>query len=172
MSQSVIRRQIAASSRLTTPQDRSTSDQAPVSRPAFSRTPSVAVANGANVAGVNDKGVLMQEARYFSYLNDTGHARLQAWAAVPQGNHVIDVSRVSELPGWPLHNTMLASRMTNGGVVIRPPYVAGLGYAPSLIVQPSAANAAGIEFKLNGKLLTEQSPMEDIGLAINLVELL
>lgn len=173
MSQSVSRTDTAVPPRFAKSLEWATPDRQPAIRPAFSRA--LPVASG-HVAGVTDKGVPIPEfearARAFDNLNSTGSIRLDAWATRVPANHVMNAPEVSELTGGQFHNAMLATRMPNGGVEIRPTLIAAYGLTPNLLVQRSDENSAGVEFKLNGRLLTDHSPMADIRLAINLVELL
>lgn len=173
MSQSVSRTDTAVPPRIAKSLEWATSDRQPAIRPAFSRA--LPVASG-HVAGVKDKGVPILEVeartRSFRYLNASGRIKLDTWANRVPGHNVMNAPEVSELTGGQLHNTMLATRMPNGGVEIRPTFIAAYGLTPNLLVQRSDDNSAGIEFKLNGRLITDHSPIEDIRLAINLVELL
>ncbi|MGJ7581967.1 hypothetical protein ACSFA3_17425 [Variovorax sp. RHLX14] len=173
MSHSVSFTDAASPSRFTKNLDRASSDRPPAVRPAFSRT--LPVASG-DVAGIKDKGIPIREhelrALSFDHLNTTGRAKLDAWATRVPGVSLMNAPNVSELPGGPFPDTMIAIRMPDGSVSIRPSYLGAFGVAPSMVVQRSHANSADVEFELNGKLLTKHSPVEDIRLAINLVELL
>jgi hypothetical protein len=90
---------------------------------------------------------------------------------MPAGDHVIDMPLVSELPGWPQHNTMLAHRLADGGVMIRPHGEPGIPRRPTLVVQPTA-DASRVRYTLNDRVLDMQSPLADLYLAMELVEML
>ena len=116
--------------------------------------------------------MLTEQSRGFHYLGEIGPIVLGRWGSMPAGDHDLDVPWVSEMPGWPQQNTMLARRLTNGGVMIRPRFVPGVPFNPNLFIQPSATSPSGVEYKLNGKILTAQSPVEDLFLAMELTETL
>ncbi len=111
-------------------------------------------------------------ARALNVLNSTGRTKLDIWATRVPGHNVVYAPDVSELPGGLIPNSMIATRTPSGAVDIRPPIFAAHSCAPIMVLRRSTQNPAGVEFELNGKLLTAQSPMEDLRLAINLVELL